>query len=92
MNKYIIVAYDIKDDHRRNKVCDILLGLGKRVNYSVFECFLKERDVEKMKSSISKNIKKPDDVILYYYLCKDCIEKVEREGYFQEEKSIVKFV
>ena len=35
MNFYVI-AYDIPNDRRRQKIADLLEGYGKRVQYSVF--------------------------------------------------------
>lgn len=52
MKHYIVVAYDIADDKRRNKICDIISEYGQRVNYSVFECFLREKDIRAMKERI----------------------------------------
>jgi CRISPR-associated protein Cas2 len=92
MKKYIVVAYDIAEDKRRNKICEILSGYGRRVNYSVFECFLGERDIRNLRSRIMKHFKKGEDIVLYYYLCKDCLEKVERIGNFSEEKQVVKII
>lgn len=84
MKHYIVVAYDITDDRRRNKICDILSSYGTRVNYSVFECFLGERDIHKLKKRIEKYFKKGEDIVLYYYLCKGCLEKIERRGDFSD--------
>jgi CRISPR-associated protein Cas2 len=92
MKKYIVVAYDITDDRRRDKIFDILSTYGQRVNYSVFECFLKEKDILKVKEKIERHMKKDEDIVLYYYLCKDCLEKKESVGNFSEEKRIVKVV
>lgn len=92
MKKYIVVAYDITDDKRRNKICDILLSYGNRVNYSVFECFLEDKEIQKLKKKIEKYLKKDEDIVLYYYLCKDCLEKVERIGNFSKERNIVKII
>ncbi|MBI5748644.1 MAG: CRISPR-associated endonuclease Cas2 [Nitrospinae bacterium] len=90
MKKYIVVAYDISDDKRRNKICDILSSYGQRVNYSVFECFLKEKEIQRLKNRIERYLKKGEDIVLYYYLCKACLERIERVGNFTEEKQIVK--
>jgi len=89
MKQYIVVAYDISDDKSRNKVCELLSAYGKRVNYSVFECFLKQSDIKRLKEIIERNIKKKEDRVLYYYLCKACVERIERIGTpFEEEKII----
>ncbi|MBI4377969.1 MAG: CRISPR-associated endonuclease Cas2 [Nitrospinae bacterium] len=90
MKRYAVIAYDISDDKRRNKICDIISVYGKRVNYSVFECFLSEKDICKLKDEIERQVKKGEDIVLYYYLCKDCLEKKERIGNFHKEKQIVK--
>lgn len=90
MKQYIVIAYDIADDRRRNRICDILSGCGQRVNYSVFECFLSKREVERLKGAIGKEMKKGEDIVLYYCLCRDCIEKIERKGSFFEERRVVK--
>lgn len=92
MKHYIVVAYDITDDERRNKISDILSAHGQRVNKSVFECFLRERDILKLKSRIERHTKKGEDIVLYYYLCKDCLDKIERIGNFSEEKQVVKII
>lgn len=91
MKQYIVVAYDITDDERRNKISDILSACGQRVNKSVFECFLREKDIDNLKRKIERQIRRGEDIVLYYYLCKDCLEKIERLGFF-EEKQIVKVI
>ncbi|MBI5181807.1 MAG: CRISPR-associated endonuclease Cas2 [Nitrospirae bacterium] len=90
MKQFIVVAYDISDDKRRNKICDILLSYGQRVNYSVFECFLKEKEIQKLKDRIERHLKRGKDIVLYYYLCKACLERRERIGNLPEEKQMVK--
>lgn len=90
MKHYIVVAYDITDDKRRNNICDILSGYGQRANYSVFECFLTEKETRKLKASIKKHMKKGEDIVLYYHLCNACLEKIERVGDFSKEKQVVK--
>ncbi|MFE4108590.1 CRISPR-associated endonuclease Cas2, partial [Almyronema epifaneia] len=42
----VLVVYDIPDDKRRTKLATFLEGYGRRVQYSVFECFM---SLEKMK-------------------------------------------
>lgn len=90
MKRHLVVAYDIADTKRRNKICATLEQYGQRVNYSVFECFLKEKEISEMKLRIEEQFKKGRDIILYYHLCKDCLEKVERKGHLSKEKQVVK--
>ncbi|HED01047.1 MAG TPA: CRISPR-associated endonuclease Cas2 [Proteobacteria bacterium] len=90
MKQFIVVAYDIADDKRRNKIYDVLSSYGQRANYSVFECFLSEKDIQKLKGRIGRHLKKGEDIVLYYYLCRACLERRERAGNYSDEKSIVK--
>lgn len=79
VKKFIVIAYDIECDRRRRKVSKLLEASGVRVNKSVFECLLAEKQLEKLKKSIEKRIVRGDSV-LYYRLCRSCIENVERTG------------
>ncbi len=72
---FIIVAYDIASDKRRQKVAKILENYGERVNYSVFECMLHRTKAETMKQELYKTIKEGKDTILLYYLCKHCVNQ-----------------
>jgi CRISPR-associated protein Cas2 len=68
---FYIVSYDIPDDKRRIKVAKILLDFGERVQYSVFECIMDDKLVEKMTSRLSKIITAEDSVRIYA-LCAKC--------------------
>ncbi|KPA10618.1 CRISPR-associated protein Cas2 [Candidatus Magnetomorum sp. HK-1] len=76
----VVVAYDIADNKRRNKIAKCLEGYGIRVNYSVFECVLKPGSLKKMKASLNKLLDNDEDTIRIYHLCKDCIKKVDVFG------------
>ncbi len=67
VKQYIVVAYDIVDDNRRNKIADILSAYGQRVNKSVFECFLRQKDISELKRKIRAHVKKDEDIVLYYF-------------------------
>lgn len=74
---FILVAYDIPDDKRRNKVFKTMKDYGKRVQYSVFECILEEEVLEKMIKSIDQIIDVDNDSVRIYYLCETCYKKVD---------------
>lgn len=76
----IVVAYDISDNKRRKKVSDLLEEYGVRVNYSVFECFIKPGQLKVLKERAAGLINKKHDSMLYYPLCSACIEKLDRQG------------
>lgn len=73
---FVVVCYDIPDDKRRNRISQTLEGYGERVQFSVFECDLKAEYVKSLKAKISKIIT-DEDTIRYYYLCSECIPKIE---------------
>jgi len=80
MKKFVVVAYDVSDDKRRLKIAKILEGCGVRKNFSVFECMLSESEVKSMQKKVNKLADSKSDCILYYYLCKACVEKREVVG------------
>jgi CRISPR-associated protein Cas2 len=79
MKKFIVIAYDVEDDRRRRQVAKLLEASGKRVNKSVFECFLTDGQLEKLRGKIARRVTRYDSV-LFYRLCRDCIERIERQG------------
>jgi len=71
---FFVVAYDIEDDKRRKKVSEILECYGVRVNYSVFEIEVSEKELKKLILDISKIHHKQDN-IRFYAMHKDTIKK-----------------
>lgn len=80
MKQFVIVAYDISDNKRRSKIAKILEKYGVRCNFSVFECILTESQANALKIRLNKIASPRMDCILYYYLCKSCIEKRDHYG------------
>ena len=75
--QFIVVVYDISDDRRRTKLHDALEQYGSPVQYSVFECLLDPKGLERMKKTVGKIIRKKVDRVRYYYLCQACLQKTE---------------
>ena len=75
--QFVLVVYDISDDRRRTKLHDRLLDYGTPVKYSVFECLLETRHLEKMKRAVRRAIRPRRDDVRMYYLCADCLAKTE---------------
>ena len=76
----LVLAYDIPDDKRRERLRRTLLGFGTPVQYSVFECDLTPRQVERMRKAVREVIKLPEDNVRYYQLCRGCVGGVEVFG------------
>lgn len=74
---FVLVVYDISHDRRRTKLHNALLDFGTPVQYSVFECLLDETRHEQMKKRVLKVIRPKKDQVRFYYLCADCLKRVE---------------
>jgi len=74
---FIVVAYDISDDRRRTRLHKKLKGFGTPVQYSVFECILSPKDLERMKKAVRGVIKEGEgDTVRYYILCEACRRRI----------------
>ncbi len=69
---HVVVSYDIKNDRRRNKVCKTLKDYGEHIQYSVFECLLRDKELDRMAKRISSLIDQNDDNVRIYLLCAAC--------------------
>lgn len=70
----LVIAYDISDTKRRNKVGELLEGYGVRVNRSVFECVLKNTAIQSRLERELSALLEPDDSLRIYRLCSKDVE------------------
>jgi CRISPR-associated protein Cas2 len=75
-----MVTYDIADDRRRQQVAKALAGYGERVQYSVFECRLDERELMQLRHRIAAIVAKESDRIRWYPLCRPCHGRIAQQG------------
>ncbi len=75
-----VVAYDISADKRRTKVHKILCGYGQWTQFSLFECFLSERQFVALRARLDKVLNMEKDSVRFYPLCGACQKKVETVG------------
>ena len=71
---YVVISYDISDDRTRSKVANVLADYGKRVQYSVFECRLDAKTLEKL-IALLKPFAEGNDSIRVYQICETCLKK-----------------
>jgi CRISPR-associated protein Cas2 len=71
---YVVISYDISDDRTRSKVANLLADYGKRVQYSVFECRLDVKTLEKLIARL-KPFAEGNDSIRMYQICDACLKK-----------------
>lgn len=76
----IVLVYDIPDDKRRTRLRKTLMRFGTPVQYSVFECDLTQRQLERMEKAVRAVIKKNEDNVRYYQLCRNCAQAAEVFG------------
>lgn len=69
---FIVVAYDVVDDKRRSLVAKIALDYGRRVQKSVFECVIDDRQFQTMQLRLECAIDMSTDSVRYYVLCGRC--------------------
>lgn len=76
-HQFVVVAYDVPDDRRRQRLHDALLNFGTPVQYSVFECLLGEKELARMKKQIRRVIRPRLDHVRTYHLCAACVKRIE---------------
>ncbi|QKD83383.1 CRISPR-associated endonuclease Cas2 [Thermoleptolyngbya sichuanensis A183] len=71
----VLVVYDIPDDKRRQKLATFLEGHGRRVQYSVFECFISLADMKKLHEKVKRQVKPAEDNVRFYWIAADSLPK-----------------
>lgn len=61
-----LICYDISDDFRWSKIFRLMKGKGTHLQYSVFYCFLNQKELAKIINEVRRMIDlKQDDVRIY---------------------------
>jgi len=76
---FVVISYDISDDGLRKKVANILLDYGVRVQYSVFECLVDAKTLDKIIVMLSP-FTEGNDSIRFYQICEACLKKMVLQG------------
>ena len=74
-----LISYDISSDRTRTRVAHLLEGYGERVQFSVFEVWLDDRERAKLRARLAKAVAEEGSVRLYG-LCATCRERAEVLG------------
>jgi CRISPR-associated protein Cas2 len=72
---HYVIAYDVTDDGRRNKVARCLESWGRRVQKSVFECDLSTEELREVLERLQELLAPSDDRCHIYGLCGKCVAK-----------------
>ena len=84
-----LVAYDISDDKRRTKVHKLLCGFGQWTQYSLFECYLDEKEYILLHHRLRAILNQTEDNMRFYPLCRSCQANVETIGSSPPEENKV---
>lgn len=71
----VLVVYDIPDDKRRNKLAIFLEGYGRRVQKSVFECFLSLAQMQQLHQRLLGLVKGDEDNVRLYWVPVDAVAR-----------------
>lgn len=77
---YIVLAYDIADDRRRDRLVRRLTDDLVRVQESVFEGFVGDRRHVALMAAVNELIDHRSDNVRVYTLCQRCRVSVETMG------------
>ncbi|MEA5466870.1 CRISPR-associated endonuclease Cas2 [Leptothoe sp. PORK10 BA2] len=84
---FYLICYDVVKDKRRTKVAHLLEGYGLRVQKSVFECMLTEKQHEMLVCKLNKYLKPDEDQLRFYPMSGHTRRKVVILG-LQPEREI----
>lgn len=76
----VVVSYDVRETRRRTRLAQALKDFGERVQLSVFECQLDDKQVAKLRTRVAKLIEPEKDSVRIYRLCGGCAPKLELLG------------
>ena len=76
----ILVSYDVPDDRRRTRLAHALKDFGERVQYSVFECRLTAKQLDRLRERVEGLIDPGEDRLRIYTLCRECQGRIENLG------------
>lgn len=72
----VVVVYDIPDDKRRTKLSNFLEGYGRRVQFSVFECFLSLEEMRELYQKVQRLVKPDEDNVRFYWISEEAVSRV----------------
>ncbi|OQB09888.1 MAG: CRISPR-associated endoribonuclease Cas2 [Parcubacteria group bacterium ADurb.Bin216] len=79
----IIISYDIISSNKRNRIIRVLREYGNRVQKSVFECDVSEKDrldIFSRLSQIMEGDEEDKDSIRFYKVCEKCLSQTKIIG------------
>ena len=88
----VVVSYDVRETRRRTRLAHALKDFGERVQLSVFECQLDDKQVARLRTRVVKLIEPEKDSVRIYRLCGECAPRLELLGVGQRTEDPPVFV
>jgi CRISPR-associated protein Cas2 len=76
----VVVAYDIPSDRRRARIANTILGYGGRIQGSVYEVWVTDRQLESLWGSLCREVER-GDLFRVYLLCGACVARTRSHGH-----------
>ena len=75
--RWYLVCYDVHNPKRLRRAAKHMEGYGERMQYSVFRCWLTEREMQRLRRELTEILIAEDDVLLIP-LCGRCVAGIRR--------------
>ncbi len=72
----VLVVYDIPDDRRRYKLSKFLEGQGRRVQKSVFECFMDLEEMRRLLPKVERLVEPKEDNVRFYWMNESAMKHI----------------
>ena len=77
---FCVLAYDIANDKRRQKIAKLCEAVAERVQGSVFEGYFTPPELEKLQKKVGKIFNHQEDSLRIYVVCGACRGKIKTQG------------
>ncbi len=74
--RWYLVCYDVHDPKRLRRAAKILEGMGERMQWSVFRCWMTLVQMEELRWELTQ-VLQPNDDVLIIPLCPRCVGGME---------------
>ena len=75
--RWWLVCYDVHEPKRLRRAAKHMEGYGERMQYSVFRCWLTEREMQRLRWELTEILVAEDEVMLIP-LCERCVAGIQR--------------